>query len=167
MGRQLGAVALLLLCSFCTSETKKDDCGKTLDVRLDNVIGMSERQIRQAKMREFLWNNWHQRQCATLHLKSISKEGKETDTDYEIRPLSTTLAMVVTINRARYGYQGQVLWHQDGKYDVYWVERVTPNNPYLLHPNSKVEVIADNAALSGSEYCLRFTGWGHEVLSFF
>ena len=35
------------------------------------------------------------------HLKSISKEGKETDADYEIRPLPTTLVMVVTINRAR------------------------------------------------------------------
>ncbi|MBZ5599901.1 MAG: hypothetical protein LAN83_16435 [Acidobacteriia bacterium] len=128
---------------------------------------MTERQFRQAQMREFLWKNWRERRCATLHLKSVSKEGKETDADYEIRPLPTTLMMVVTINHARYGYQGQVFWHQDGKYDVYSMERVRPNNLYLLNPNSKVEILADNATLSGSDYCLRFAGWGNEVLSFF
>src|SRR6266851_5719578 len=109
MERQLGAVAILLVSVFlCACESQKQDCGTTLEVRLDNVIGMTERQLRQAQMHEFIWKNWRERKCATLHLKSISKEGKETDADYEIRQLPGTLIMVVTINRARYGYQGQV-----------------------------------------------------------
>ena len=160
-------LALLLSLLLCACERKKVDCGTTLETRLDNVIGGTERQRREIQMREFLWNNWRNRKCASLHLKSISREGKETDADYEIRPLSATLIMIVTINRARYGYQGQVFWRQDGKYDVYTIERVKPNNPYLLNPNSKVEVLHDSANLSGSDYCLRFTGWNNEVLSFF
>ena len=168
MGMRVGAVLMLLLSlSLYACEKKEKDCSTTLEVRLDNVIGMTERQLRQAQMREFLWNNWRARKCATLHLKSISKEGKETDADYEIRLLPATLIMVVTINRARYGYQGHVFWHQDGKYDVYTVEQIRPSNPYLLNPNSKVEVLPESANLSGSDYCLRFTGWGNEVLSFF
>lgn len=75
--------------------------------------------------------------------------------------------MVVTNKRARYGYQGQVFWHEDAKYDVYTIERVQPNNPYLLTVNSKVEILPENANLSASEYCLRFKGWGNEVVSFF
>src|SRR6266516_884745 len=160
MGAQVGAILMLLLSlSLCACERKGKDCGTTLEVPLDNVDGMTERQLRQVQMREFLWNNWRERKCATLHLKSTSKEGKETDADYEIRPLPTTLIMVVTINRARYGYKGQVFWHQDGKYDVYTLERVWPNNPYLLNPNSKVEVLLESAHMSGSDYCLRFSGW--------
>lgn len=119
-------------------------------------------------MREFLWNHWRDRKCAKLVLKSISKEGKETDSHFEIKLLpSATLAMVVTINRARYGYQGQVHWQEDAKYDVYTVERVQSNNPYLLNPNSKVEVLSRNSELPGSDWCLRFKGWGNEVVSFF
>jgi len=119
-------------------------------------------------MREFLWSHWHERKCATLLLKSISKEGKETDANYDIKLLpAATLVMVVTINRARYAYQGQVFWHETDKYDIYTVERVQPNNPYALNANSKVEVLPENATLSGSDYCLRFKGWGNDVLSFF
>jgi hypothetical protein len=52
---------------------------------------------------------------------------------------------------------------------VYTVERVKPNVPEWLglNPRSKVEVLPEGANLSGSDYCLRFTGWGNEVLSFF
>ena len=164
-GGAILALFLSLLLSAC--DRKNADCSPTLETRLDNVIGGTERQRREIQMREFLWNNWRERKCATLHLKSVSKEGKETDADYEIRSLPATLMMVVTINRARYGYQGQAFWHQDGKYDVYTIERVKPNNPYLLNPSSKVEVLPDSANLSGSDYCLRFTGWSNEVLSFF
>lgn len=170
MGRQLGAVAILLMLLVpCACERKAQDCGTTLEVRLDNVIGITERQLRQTQMHEFIWKNWRERRCATLHLKSISKEGKETDTEFEIRPVPTTLIMVVTINLARYGYEGQVYWHQDGKYDVHTVERVKPNMPewLALNPGSKVEVLPEGANLSGSYYCLRLTGWGNEVLSFF
>ena len=164
-GGAILALLLSLLLSAC--DRKNADCGPTLETRLDNVIGGTERQRREIQMREFLWNNWRERKCATLHLKSVSKEGKETDADYEIRSLPATLMMVVTINRARYGYQGQAFWHQDGKYDVYTIERVKPSNPYLLNPSSKVEVLPDSANLCGSDYCLRFTGWSNEVLSFF
>ena len=165
-----GAVLTLLLSlAFCACE-RKQDTSPTLNVRLDNVIGGTERELRQIQMREFLWNNWHDRKPATLHLKSISKEGKETDADYEVRILpASTLVMVVTIRRARYGYLGQVFWHDGGKYDVYTVERVKPNKPewLALNPNSKIEVLSDNAKLSGSDYCLRFRGWGDEIMSFF
>ncbi len=170
MERHLGAVAILLVSLFLGGcDRQKQDCGTTLEVRLDNVIGTTERELRHARMHEFIWKNWRERKCATLHLKSISKEGKETDADYEIRPLPGTLIMVVTINRARYGYNGQIFWHQDGKYDVYTVERVKPNKPewLSLNPSSKVEVPPESANLSGSDYCLRLTGWGNEVLSFF
>jgi hypothetical protein len=121
-------------------------------------------------MREFLWKNWHDRKPATLHLKSISKEGKETDVDYEIRVLpASTLVMIVTIKRARYGYLGQIFWRDSGKYDVYTVERVNPNKPEWLvqNPNSRVEGLPDNADISGSDYCLRFRGWGGEIMSLF
>lgn len=92
---------LLLSLSQCACERKTGDSGPTLDVRLDNVIGGMERQRRAVQMREFLWNNWRDRKCATLHLKSISKEGKETDADYEVRILpASTLVMIVTIKRA-------------------------------------------------------------------
>ena len=170
MGRQLGAVAILLMPLFiCACERKTHDCGTPLEVRLDNLIGTTERQLRQAQMHEFIWKNWLENRCATLHVKSISKEGKETDTDFEIRPLPSTPIMVVTINRARYGDQGQVYWHQDSKYDVYTLERVKPNMPEWLglNPGSKVEVLLQSDNLSGTDYCLRFTGWGNEVLSFF
>jgi hypothetical protein len=84
MRMRVGAILTLLFSlAFCTCETKRQDTSPTLDVRLDNVIGGPERQLRQIQMREFLWNNWHDRKPATLHLKSISKEGKETDADYE------------------------------------------------------------------------------------
>jgi hypothetical protein len=129
---------------------------------------MTQRQAKQAEMREFIWNHWRERKCATLLLKSISKEGKETDSNFAIKLIpGGSLALVVTIKGARYGYQGQVFWHQDGKYDVYTVERVQPNNPYVLNANSKVEVLPENANLLGSDYCLRFKGWGNEVVSFF
>jgi hypothetical protein len=170
MERHLGAVAILLVSLFLgASDRRKKDCGTTLEVRLDNVIGTTERELRQARMHEFIWKNWRERKCATLHLKSISKEGKETDADYEIRPLPGTLIMAITINRARYDYNGQIFWHQDGKYDVYTVERVKPNKPewLSLNPSSKVELPPESANLSGSDYCLRLTGWGNEVLSFF
>lgn len=170
MERHLGAVALLLvflLLGAC--ERQKQDGGTTLEVRLDNVIGATERELRQAQMHEFIWKNWREKKSATLHLKSISKEGKETNADYEIRPLTGMLMMVVTINRARYGSNGQVFWHQDGKYDVYTIERVRPNKPEWLglNPRSKIEFPPESASLSGSDYCLRLTGWGNEVLSFF
>jgi hypothetical protein len=161
---------LFLLFSGCACDRKTAGYGPTLDVRLDNVIGGLERQRREAQMHEFLWNNWRDRKCATLHLTSISKEGKETDADYELRILpASTLVIIVTIKRARYGYQGQVFWHEDGKYDVYTVERVKPNLPewLSLNPSYKVEVLPDNVNPSGSDYCLRFRGWGNEVLSFF
>src|ERR1700733_9748979 len=104
MERYLGAIGILLVSLFFGAcDRQKQDCGATLEERLDNVIGMNERQLRQARMHEFIWKNWRERKCVTLHLKSISKEGKETDADYEIKSLSGTLIMVVTINRARYG----------------------------------------------------------------
>lgn len=170
MERQLGAVAILLVSLFLgVCHQPKQDGGTTLEVRLDNVIGETERELRQAQMHEFIWRNWRGKKAATLHLKSVSKEGKKTDTDYEIRPVTGTLVMVVTINRARYGYNGQVFWHQDGKYDVYTIERVRPNKPewLSLSPSSKVELLPESASLSGSDYCLRLTGWGNDLLSFF
>ena len=152
-------VVLLLSFSWCACERKTVGCASTLDVRLDNVIGGMERQRREVQMREFLSNNWRDRKCATLHLTSISKEGKETDADYEVRTLpASTLVIIVTIKRARYGYQGQVFWHEDGKYDVHTVERVKPNLPewLILNPGYRVEVLPDNVNLAGSDYCLRF-----------
>jgi len=167
MVRQIRVVAMLLLLVLPCACKRKGLVNTTMDTRLDNVMGATERSLRQAQMREFIWNNWRERKSASLHLKSISKEGKETDADYEIRQLPMTLIMVVTINRAGYGHNGQVFWHQDGKYDVYTVERVRPNNPYLLNPNSNVEVLAQSAQLPGADYCLRFKGWGNDVLAFF
>lgn len=163
------AVILVVPVFFCSCETQNQVRPAALEVRLDYVIGMKERQLRQAQMREFIWNNWCARKSATLHLKFVSKEGKETDADYEIRPLLGTIIMVVTINRARYGYQGQVFWHQDRKYDVFTVERVKPNEPEWLmqNPGSKLESVPEGANLSGADYCLRLIGWGNAVLSFF
>jgi len=160
-------VTLVIFLVLCGCQKKQEDCAK-LEVRLDRLIGMTQGKAKKAEMREFLWNHWHNGSCATLLLKSISLEGKETDDIYEIKLLpAATLAMVVTTNRASYGYQGQVFWHEVAKYDVYTVERVQPNSPYLLNATSKVEILSDNAKLSGSEYCLRFKGWGNEVESFF
>jgi hypothetical protein len=166
---RVGTVLVLLVSLLlCGCERKRADCAASLEIRLDNVIGMTQRHLREVEMREFLWSHWHERKCATLLLKSISKEGKEADANYEIKLLpATKLVMVLTVNRARYGYQGQVFWHEIAKYDVYTVERVQPNNPYSLNANSKVEVLPENANPSGSDYCLRFKGWGNEVLSFF
>ncbi len=170
MGRHVGAIAILLTyLLLCACQRNEQTCGTRLEVRFDNVIGMPERQLRLSQMHEFIWKNWRERKCATLLLKSVSKEGKETDADYQIRPLSGTLIMVVTINRAQYRYQGQVFWHQDGKYEVDTVERVRPNRPdwLVLNPRSKVEVLPDGENLSGADYCLRFTRRNGEVLSFF
>jgi hypothetical protein len=169
MERHLGVVAILLGSLILGACDRHQDRGTTLEVRLDNVIGTTERELRQARMHEFIWKNWRERKCATLHLKSISKEGKETDADYEIKTLPGTLIMVVAINRARYGNNGQIFWHQDAKYDVYTIDRVRPNKPewLSLNPSSRVELPPDSASLSGSDYCLRLTGWGNEVLSFF
>ncbi len=164
--RALSTVALVLVLSGC--ERKREDCVAVLKIRLDNLSGMEQRQLKEVGMREFIWNHWRERKCATLFLESISKEGKETDSKFEIKLLPAgTLAMVVTIKRARYGYLGQVFWHEEANFDVYTVERVLPNNPYFLSANSKVEVLSENANLSGSDYCLRFKGWGNEVVSFF
>jgi hypothetical protein len=166
---RVGAVLTLLLSlPLCGCERKRADCDTPLDIRLDNLTGMTQRHLKEVEMREFIWNHWRERKCATLLLASVSKEGKETDSNFEIRLLPAgTLTMAVTVKRAKYGYQGQVFWHEDSKYDVYTVERVQPNNPYLLNVNSKVDVLPVNANLSGSDYCLRFKGWGNEVLSFF
>jgi len=162
------ALALFLSLLSCGCERKRPDCATPLEIRLDNLTGAPQRHLKEAEMREFIWKHWRERSCATLVLESISKEGKETDSNFEIKPLpSGALAMAVTIKRARYGDQGQVSWHEDAKYDVYTVERVQPNNPYLLNLNSKVQVLPENASLSGSDYCLRFKGWGNEVVSFF
>ena len=164
--RTVAAVMVSLLLFGC--ERKRADCGPDLEIRIDNTIGMTQRQLRIAEAREFLWNHWHERKCATLLLKSISKEGKETDTNYEVKLLpAASPVMLVTGSHARYGYQGQVFWRESPKYEVYTVERVQPNNPYLLNPSSNVEVLPENAILQGSDYCLRLKGWGSEVLSFF
>lgn len=160
-------MTLVVLLALCGCRKKQEDCAK-LEVRRDRLTWITQGEMKQAEMREFLWNHWHNGRCATLLLKSISLEGKETDDIYEIKLLpAATLAMVVTTNRASYGYQGQVFWHEIARYEAYTVERVQPNNPYLLNANSKVEILPDNAHLSGSEYCLRFKGWGNEVESFF
>jgi hypothetical protein len=164
---RVGAVFMLLLL-LCGCERKPAVCAARLQIRLDNLTEVTERPLKEAAMREFIWNHWREKKCATLLLGSISKEGKETDSSFEIKPLSAgTLAMVVTIKRASYGFQGQVFWHESDKYDVYAVERAKPNNPYSLSLNSKVEVLPENADLSGFDYCLRFKGWGNEVISFF
>jgi hypothetical protein len=146
-------------------QKKRSDCAASLEIRLDNDIGMTQRNLKEAQMRAFLWSHWREKKRATLLLKSISKEGKETDASYEIKVLpAATLVMVVTVNRARYGYLGQMFWNHAANYDVYTVERVQPPNPYQLSENSKVEILPDNATLP---YCLRFKGWDNEVESFF
>jgi hypothetical protein len=168
METRVAAVSMLLLSLLsCGCESKRPVCAAHLEVRLDNLTGTLQRDLKHVEMREFIWSHWRERQCATLLLKSISKEGKESDSSFEISVLPAgTLVMVVTNKHARYGYQGQVFWREDSKYDVYTVERVQPNNPYSLSVNSKVEVLPENANLSGSDYCLRFKGWGNEVMSF-
>ncbi len=169
MEMRVGAVLILLLSLLmCGCERKQAGCATRLEIRLDNLTRITQRHLKEVETREFVWNHWRERKCATLLLESVSKEGKETDSDFEIKPLPAgRLAMVVTIKRARYGYQGQVFWHENDKYDVYTIERVKPNNPDLLNVNSKVEVLPENANLSGFDYCLRFKGLGNEVVSFF
>ncbi len=116
MRMRVGAVLVLLVSLLsCGCERKRADCAASLEIRLDNVIGMTQRHLREVEMREFLWSHWH----------------------------------------------------ESAKYDIYTVERVQPNNPYSLNANSKVEVLPENATLSGSDYCLRFKGWGNDVFSFF
>ncbi len=165
--RVSAVLALVLSLILCGCKRKEEDCAK-LEVRLDRLVGMTQGKAKEVEMREFLWGHWSNGKCATLLLKSVSLEGKETDTEYEIKQLpAATLVIVVTTNRASYGYQGQVFWHEVAKDDVYTVERVKPNDPYLLNPNSKVEILPADANVPGADYCLRFKGWGNEVLSFF
>ena len=169
MGMRTGTgLTLLLSLLLCGCERKAADCAAPLETRIDNLAGMAERQLKQAEMREFLWSHWRGKQCATLLLEAISKEGMETDSSFEIKvlPVGTTV-MVVTIKRATYGYQEQVFWHEVAKDEIYTVERVQPSNPYLLNEDSKVAVLPDSSNLSGSDYCLRFKGWGNELVSFF
>ncbi len=152
---------------LCGCQKKHEDCA-ALEIRFDNSTGMTQGRLNMAKMREFLWSHWRARTCAKLLFEGFSKEGKETDDLFEIKLLpATTLVMVVTTNRASYGYQGQVLWHEVAKYDVYTVERVQPNNIQWPNLNSKVEVLPADADLSGADYRLRFKGWGDQVESFF
>jgi hypothetical protein len=158
----------MLLSLLCGCERKRANCTTPMEIRLDNLTGVKQRRLKEADMREFIWKHWRERSCATLLLESVSKEGKETDSSFEIKLLPAgALAMVVTIKRASYGDRGQVSWHEDAKYDIYTIERVQPNNPYLLSLNSKVEILPENTSLLGSDYCLRFKGWGNEVVSFF
>ncbi len=87
-----------------------------MEVRLDRLTAIAQGKLKKSEMRAFLWRHWRNRECATLLLKSISLEGKETDTEYEIKRLpAATLVMVVTTKYASYGYQGQVFWHELAK----------------------------------------------------
>jgi len=163
-----GPVPILLMSLLLCGCRRNDSRCAKLDIRLDNVIGITERHLREVEMREFLWTHWHERKCATILLKSVSKEGKKSDTSYEIKFLpAATPVMIVTVNQARYGYLGQVVWRQVAKFDVYAVERIQPSNSCLLNANSTVEVLPDTLPLTGSDYCLRFKGWNNEVESFF
>jgi len=160
------ALAILLLL-LCGCKRKQEGCD-TAELRFDNLIGMTQARLQEAEIRESLWSHWRTRKCGKLLTKWISKEGKETDVLYEVKLLpASTLVMVITTNRASYGYQGQVFWHEVSKDDVYSVERIRPDNSCSLNTNSKVEVLPENVILSGAEYCLRFRGWGNEVVSVF
>jgi hypothetical protein len=140
----------------------------TLRLRLDNKTGAAERRSRQARMREFLWDHWRGKQQAWLMATYISKEGKQTDVQYDIRLVRpSTWIMVVTTTRYRYGHNGQIFRHEDDKYDIYSVERVKPDKSHLLTRESRVEVLPTDARYDRDEYCLRLIGWGGEVQSFF
>lgn len=135
-----------------------------LEVRFDNT-NHAEYESNRTRMREFLWNSWKNRQPARLLKVGVSKEGKRSDTTYEIKEVGSTILTQVSFTHYRYGYNGQVIPKNDGGYDIYTIERVQPNNPYM-DLNSKVDVVPLNKDLPSSEYCLRFKGWGGTVEGF-
>jgi hypothetical protein len=139
----------------------------TLEVRLDN-LNVAEHEHKRSEMRIFLWEHWRSRQPAVLLLTSISKEGKRADTRFEIKNTPPgPLLLQVTVTGYRYGYNGQAFANEKIAYDIYTVERVLPDNCFLLRTDSIVEVLPENSNHPAGDYCLRLMGWGDRVESYF
>jgi hypothetical protein len=164
MARLSLAVIVLMVLSLSTCVKRATEPAPTMRVRFDNETPLDARRSQRAAMRDYLWTHWRERRPAALVVTHISKEGKQTDSSYEIKFVPpTTFLLHVADTRYRYGYNGQVFKYEEAKHDIYTVERVLPSEPCPFDLNATVEVLPDNARLSGFDYCLRFTGWGDEI----
>jgi hypothetical protein len=150
-------IALVMTLLSHEKDAKPED---TLTERLDKIIGMQERHVRTATIREFLWDHWSRRKPATLLLTAVSKEGQAAHSEYKILLLrGNALMLKVATIRDRRGYLGQVIPKRDGGYEAYTVEGVSSKNPYGVETEAASAVLATYVSVASNRYWLRFKGW--------
>lgn len=139
-----------------------------LTVKLENLTPMGERDVKQAQMRQFLWDHWIERRPANLFLTTVSKEGVPTHSEYRISLFpGGTFLLEARFVRDRIGAQGQVIPKEDSGFEACVIERVQSENPFGVGPESRVTVLPRDNDVPPEGYWLRFKGWNDTLITYF
>ena len=165
------AVALLFLPQ--AHLRAEQQCGDVMRVELR----ASEGTAKHEEARKFLWQHWINKQCGSLFVKSWSREGVKNESQYQIQVVAPkNVMMSVHMSRANdpsapvdalavpaTGAVGTAP-PETRFYEVYSVERVKPEVPFILE---RAKRIPDNKIVPASKYLLRFKDKSGKVIADF
>ncbi len=146
-----------LLQTTCLAQLAADhsDCRDILSVKIAAADGTRVRSDSFAKIREFIWSHWTEKQCGKLLIHAVSKEGVVSDSNDRIILAGGKPVFIGAISRS------------DGpssSYEAYAVERVSLGLSYSM---ADAKLIPSERTVAPSEYRLRLRDKDGKVIADF